>query len=53
MTPAGTPGGRPIGGDGTVDISPSKRLFISEAGIIAALHNGIRVLLEKEKQASS
>ena len=43
----------PIGGDGTVDISPSKRLFISEAGIIAALYNGIRVLLEKEKQVSS
>ena len=27
----------PIGDDGTVDISPSKRLFISEAEIITAL----------------
>ena len=43
----------PIGADGTVDISPSKRLFISEAGIIAALYNGIRVLLEKERHVST
>lgn len=43
----------PIGSDGTVDISPSKRLFISEAEIITALYNGIKLLLEKEKEAGS
>jgi protein-arginine kinase len=43
----------PIGKDGTVDISPSKRLFISEAQIVAALYKGAELLLEKEKEAST
>merc|ERR1719181_2580891 len=36
----------PIGADGTVDISPSKRLFITEAEIVTKLYNGIKLLLE-------
>jgi creatine kinase len=39
----------PIGADGTVDISPSNRLFISEAEIILKLYTGIKLLLEKER----
>jgi protein-arginine kinase len=38
----------PIGADGTVDISPSNRLFITEAEIITKLYNGIKLLLEQE-----
>ena len=38
----------PIGADGTVDISPSNRLFITEAEIVTKLYNGIKLLLEKE-----
>ena len=38
----------PIGADGTVDISPSKRLFISEAEIIVSLYRGIKLLLVEE-----
>merc|ERR1712100_150399 len=41
----------PIGADGTVDISPSKRLFITEAEIVTALYKGIRLLKEKEDNA--
>jgi creatine kinase len=38
----------PIGADGTVDISPSSRLFVTEAEIITKLYNGIKLLLELE-----
>ena len=41
----------PIGADGTVDISPSKRFCISEAEIVVALYKGIRLLKEKEDAA--
>ena len=41
----------PIGADGTVDISPSNRLFITEAEIITKLYGGIKLLLEKEAAA--
>merc|ERR1712080_109076 len=40
----------PIGSDGTVDISPSKRFCISEAEIINALYCGIKLLKEKEDE---
>mmetsp|Transcript_23147 Transcript_23147/g.41544 ORF Transcript_23147/g.41544 Transcript_23147/m.41544 type:complete len:159 (+) Transcript_23147:1-477(+) len=43
----------PIGADGTVDISPRARLFIKEAEIVAALYEGIKLLLEKEKEAGA
>lgn len=36
----------PIGKDGTCDISPSARFCITEAEIITALYNGIRLLKE-------
>ena len=42
----------PIGADGTVDISPRARLFIKEAEIIEALYNGVKALMEKEKEAA-
>jgi len=38
----------PIGADGTVDISPSNRLFVTEAEIVTKLYNGIRLLLDIE-----
>lgn len=38
----------PIGSDGTVDISPSARLFIKEREIVAKLFEGIRQLMEFE-----
>jgi protein-arginine kinase len=41
----------PIGKDGTVDISPSARLFIREKDIIAALYKGIELLMENERAA--
>lgn len=41
----------PIGADGTVDISPSARLFIKERDIIAALYTGIENLMVAEKAA--
>uniref|UniRef100_A0A7S2W6J3 Arginine kinase n=1 Tax=Mucochytrium quahogii TaxID=96639 RepID=A0A7S2W6J3_9STRA len=41
----------PIGADGTVDISPSARLCIQEAEIIAALYEGIQLLLKEEAKA--
>ena len=43
----------PIGADGTVDISPSNRLFITEAEIVTKLYTGIKLLLEKEQAATS
>mmetsp|Transcript_5029 Transcript_5029/g.8274 ORF Transcript_5029/g.8274 Transcript_5029/m.8274 type:complete len:448 (-) Transcript_5029:290-1633(-) len=42
----------PIGKDGTVDISPSARLFIKEKDIIAALYKGIELLMEEEHAAA-
>jgi len=42
----------PIGADGTIDISPSNRLFITEAEIIGKLYDGIRLLMEQEKAAA-
>lgn len=42
----------PIGKDGTVDISPSARLFIKEKEIIEALYKGISLLMVKEKEAA-
>ena len=41
----------PIGADGTVDISPSARLFIKERDIIAKLYQGIELLMEQERKA--
>jgi len=41
----------PIGADGTVDISPSSRLFIKERDIIAQLYSGISDLMVEEKKA--
>ncbi len=41
------------GADGTVDISPSKRLFITEAEILCKLYNGVKLLLEKEAEAKA
>ena len=46
----GTTGGEhtPIGSDGTVDISPSSRLFIKEKEIIGKLYEGIEKLMAIE-----
>jgi creatine kinase len=41
----------PIGADGTIDLSPSARLFIKEKDIVAALYTGIKNLMEEEKKA--
>jgi len=41
----------PIGADGTVDISPSARLFIKEKEIIEALYKGIQLLMAAENAA--
>jgi len=38
----------PIGSDGTIDLSPSARLFIKEKDIIAALYQGIDDLMKAE-----
>lgn len=38
----------PIGEDGTVDISPSSRLFVTEADVIALLYSGIETLNDIE-----
>jgi len=38
----------PIGEDGTVDISPSKRFCISESEIVVALYKGIKLVKEAE-----
>merc|ERR1712072_1122559 len=42
----------PIGADGTIDLSPSARLFIKEKDIVAALYQGIKDLMEEEKKAA-
>jgi creatine kinase len=42
----------PIGKDGTIDLSPSARLFIKERDIIAKLYEGIQKLMEKENAAA-
>jgi len=42
----------PIGADGTCDISPSARFCISEAQIITALYNGLKLLKEEEAKAA-
>ena len=39
--------------DGTCDISPSARFCITEAQIITALYNGLKLLKEKEAEAGS
>jgi len=41
----------PIGADGTVDVSPSARLGISEAEIVTALYNGLSKLKAAEAAA--
>ena len=41
----------PIGADGTVDISPSGRLFVKERDIIVKLYEGIKSLMAKEREA--
>lgn len=41
----------PIGKDGTCDISPSSRFCITEAEIITALYNGLKLLKAKEDKA--
>ena len=41
----------PIGKDGTCDISPSARFLITEAQIITALYNGLKLLKEEEINA--
>jgi creatine kinase len=41
----------PIGADGTVDISPSARFCITEAEIVTALYNGLKLLKEEETKA--
>jgi creatine kinase len=41
----------PIGADGTCDISPSARFIITEAEIITALYNGLKLLKEEEAKA--
>jgi len=41
----------PIGADGTVDISPSKRFCISEAEVVIALYRGIKLVKEAEDNA--
>ena len=42
-----------VGADGTVDISPSKRLFITEAEIVCKLYHGVEHLLKKETEAKA
>ena len=43
----------PIGADGTCDISPSARFCITEAQIITALYNGLKLLKEEEEKAKA
>merc|ERR1712113_1301248 len=38
----------PIGADGTVDISPSRRFIIQECEIVTALYQGLKQLKEAE-----
>jgi len=39
----------PIGADGTVDISPSNRLFIRERDIVAKLYEGVKLLFVRPR----
>ena len=41
----------PIGADGTIDLSPSARLFIKENEIVAKLYQGIQDLMKEENAA--
>ena len=43
----------PIGADGTCDISPSARFCITEAQIVTALYNGLKLLKEEEEKAKA
>jgi len=43
----------PIGADGTIDLSPSARLMITEAEIISYLYKGITLLLEAENKGAA
>ena len=43
----------PIGADGTIDITPSARLFIEERQIIEALYKGIELLMQEEQAAGA
>lgn len=40
-----------VGSDGTIDLSPKARLFITEAEIVKSLYAGVKSLVEKEKEA--
>lgn len=42
----------PIGADGTIDLSPSNRLFIKESEIVARLNEGIAQIMAEEKAAA-
>ena len=42
----------PVGADGTVDVSPSARLFVTEGQIVARLFQGVKLLLAEEKKAA-
>ena len=42
----------PIGADGTVDISPRARLFITEAEVVAKLFGGLKDLIAAEQAAA-
>jgi creatine kinase len=42
----------PIGADGTIDLSPSARLFIKESEIVSKLYQGISDLMVQEKAAA-
>mmetsp|Transcript_83506 Transcript_83506/g.167240 ORF Transcript_83506/g.167240 Transcript_83506/m.167240 type:complete len:134 (-) Transcript_83506:136-537(-) len=42
----------PIGADGTVDVSPSARLFVTEAEIVSQLFTGVQTLMLKESPAA-
>ena len=41
----------PIGADGTIDLSPRARLFITESEIVAKLYQGIQDLMKAEQAA--
>ena len=43
----------PIGADGTIDLSPSARLFIKESEILTALYKGLELLLAEEAKAAA
>ena len=42
-----------MGNDGTVDVSPSARFCITEAGILETLYNGIKVLVAAERESAA